>query len=462
VTPSPPRKYLLHTSIGLVSIIGACTQDADGRETAGLVSITSASQGGLPGSSSGSTSGSTSSSTSLGSTEDSAASASSAGDPSDTGGFKYDLGNVEGFCTPLEAGVYCNDNQQIVCEMGEVVDQSTCAEICIEGTGCAACVEGQYTCKADNVMVCNANTDPPIWEVAEKCEPSVGEGCDLSQKKCAILTPVGTPTPTGEYYKFAQFASQTSPFNGGADVDGFGDKLYVLSLQNTIDIYQVSLADSDMDGELEPNQHPDNPDNTGPIEERTLHFVESIPTFGSPSVGSSELLAMEDRLYIGGKSLTEKVFGLPPTQVSSPPPWGKNLSHLGYDAKNDLWYASNESMRRVFQYDPSIGSWGIAFLYPDLAGSHMDGLEVVIDPNTSIPYVYVSDMTSDFIGQYRMDPELGWVQENLFEYSEDNGAAVEGLGFGPLSHFWATSGQELYEVGGGSLAEYTEDPTPPG
>jgi hypothetical protein len=88
----------------------------------------------------------------------------------------------------------------------------------------------------------------------------------------------------------------------------------------------------------------------------------------------------------------------------------------------------------------------------------MDGLEVVTDPNTGTPYVYVSDMTSDFIGQYRLDPELGWVQENLFSYSGTQGSLLEGMGYGALYHFWATSGNTLYEIGGGDLAEFTEPP----
>jgi hypothetical protein len=100
----------------------------------------------------------------------------------------------------------------------------------------------------------------------------------------------------------------------------------------------------------------------------------------------------------------------------------------------------------VFQYDSAGASWGIAFLYPELSGDHMDGMEVVTDPNTGTPYVYVSDMTSDFIGQYRLDPELGWVQENLFSYSGTQGSLLEGMGYGALYHFWATSGNTLAQT----------------
>jgi hypothetical protein len=91
----------------------------------------------------------------------------------------------------------------------------------------------------------------------------------------------------------------------------------------------------------------------------------------------------------------------------------------------------------------------------------MDGLEVVTDPQTGTPFVYVSDMTSDFIGQYRKDPEDGWVQHNLFEYDGTVGAVVEGMGFGPNLHFWVSSGSGLAEVGGGDLQEFVE-PRPAG
>jgi hypothetical protein len=88
----------------------------------------------------------------------------------------------------------------------------------------------------------------------------------------------------------------------------------------------------------------------------------------------------------------------------------------------------------------------------------MDGMDVVVHPGTGTPYVYVSDMTSDFLAQYRLDREVGWVQENLFAYEGSTGVPVEGMGFGPLYHFWATSNTGLYEIGGGDLVEYTVPP----
>ena len=134
----------------------------------------------------------------------------------------------------------------------------------------------------------------------------------------------------------------------------------------------------------------------------------------------------------------------------------QSLSFLGYDDINEVWYSGNEMARRVMQYDAATQTWGWSFEYPLLAGDHMDGIEVVTDLTTGTPFVYVSDMTSNFIGQYRLDPNNGWVQENLFSYVESTGAAaVEGFGYGALNHFWVGSlANTLYELGGGDLTDY--------
>ncbi|HRI08745.1 MAG TPA: hypothetical protein PKW35_13065 [Nannocystaceae bacterium] len=337
---------------------------------------------------------------------------------------------------------------------------SACASgQCIDGVGCVDCIPGQYTCRADKVLHCPQMAQY-TWQILEDCDPAMGQGCDLAAKACVELKPVGGVAPTGVYYQFADFSNKGGVFKAGYDVDGWGDRLYV-TRNGGIDVYRVELLDSDGDGLLEPNQHPDNPDAPGPIETRQLFFVEELPPFGPDDFkpAATELFAVHDRLYRGGGQITEYGLGNGVTQTSAPmEAWAVTFSHIGYDEVNGLWYASNETARRVFQYDPAFGSWGIAFVYPELAGGHMDGLEVVVDPKSGTPYVYVSDMTSDFIGQYRFDPVVGWVQENLFGYAGTQGAAVEGMGFGPLGHFWATSGATLYEIGGGDLANYTEPP----
>jgi hypothetical protein len=383
-------------------------------------------------------------------------------EPGDEGvGPKFDVG-VATFCQQRDAGIYCSDNTAIECGADhELIDNTNCdPDICLEGTGCVACLDGQFTCHAEKLMSCNAAANPPAWQLVEVCDPSQGMGCDLALGACAQLQPVGTNVPTGNYFQFADFHTGASNFLSGYDVAGFEDKLYVLNYDNAVDVYQVALLDSDGDGKLEPNQHPDNVDDAGPIEERTLTYLQQIPTFGTPQLSSSELWAKDDgTIYIAGTQITENVLGVGTNLVSTAPGWaGGYFAHLGYDRVHGVWYASMESYRRVLQHDAETNSWGIAFLYPELAGDHMDGMEVVTDPETNIPYVYVSDMTSDFIGQYRMDPEEGWVQENLFTYVGTPGIVLEGMGFGPLNHFWATAGESVYEIGGGDLSEYTEPP----
>ncbi len=373
---------------------------------------------------------------------------------------QFDVG-VGQFCDNRAADVYCTDqNRAMECDgAGVLVDSEDCdPDYCLPGTGCVVCLAGQFTCMAEKVMQCDAAANPPAWQVLDTCNPSGGEVCDITIPGCAVQPPVGGVTPTGEYYQFADFRA-VDGFLGGYDVDGYGDKLFVLSNVGGVDEYSVQLLDSDADGLIEPNQHPNNPDMPGPIEQRTLTFIQKIPAFGTPILSSSELFVLaDDHLFLGGTQITENILGVGTNVAAAAPPWNPSLAHLGYDEIRGTWYASYESQRRVLQYDANTATWGIAFNYPPLAGDHMDGLEVVVDPNTQISYVYVSDMTSDFLGQYRFHPEMGWIQENLFSYVGTAGVVLEGMGFGPLNHFWATSGSSVYEIGGGDLSKYTDPP----
>jgi hypothetical protein len=450
----------------LVPFLAACSSEPKGEgggETmtapTGPGSSASEGPGEGPGTTNGTADGGTTNATTAGTTNGTAD-----GDTVDpTAGPKFDVGGTATFCLLEEPGIYCSENVAITCgEGGLLIEENDCtADICVANMGCVECLDGQYTCMAEKVMVCNAAAVPPEWELLETCNPAAGEGCDLGLGACAQLTPLGTNIPTGEYYQFADFQAGATAFLGGYDVDSFEDRLYVLNYTNSIDVYEVELLDSDGDGDLEPNQHPNNPEASGAIEERTITFVETIPGFGTPSISSSEIFALEDLIYIGGSQITEQELGGGTSVIATPPGWASWFAQIGYDDINGVWYASNEGARRVFQHDANTNTWGIAFLYPELAGDHMDGLEVVTDPNTAVPYVYVSDMTSDFIGQYRMDPVEGWVQENLFIYAGTSGAPVEGMGFGALNHFWATAGSSVYEIGGGDLTEYVE-PMPAG
>jgi hypothetical protein len=445
------------------SIVACGSDSSKPGESEGIGSITASDTGGETSSASGETSDSSAS--------DSGASDSS--DPSGGGpGTVFDVGaGGDAYCQYRDPGIYCSDNRAIECgDVGDVVSSTNCVpDICVEGQGCIECLTGQYHCDGPRVLACNDAMDPPQWEEVTLCDPGSQEACDVQTGGCVPVPTIGTIEPTGTYYQFARFTNDQVNYFGGGDVDSWaagplpGDDNLIAVVRyatggSVFDLYTVDILDSDGDGILEPNQHPDNPDHPGEVEERVITHLESIPTPVALSATINELYLLPDRIYYGGVQLNEYIVATSTdTVLSSVPTWTHRFSFIGYDEINDTWYAGNESNRRVFQYSADTDTWGIAFDYPDLAGSHADGLEIVVDQRTGTPYVYVADMTSDFIGQYRWDRDLGWVQENLFQYT-GTGEALEGMGFGAFYHFWATSGSVLYEVGGGDLQDYVSPP----
>lgn len=400
------------------------------------------------------------------------------GDPDDDGSStaadeapKFDIGDG-GYCESKDAGTFCDGATAIVCDgAGGVTSSTVCTpELCVEGQGCVACTAGQYSCKGPRVMQCNVQGDP-YWEQLEICEPAAGEYCDITLPGCSPLAPIGDVAPTGEYYLYSTFSPLADGFSTISDVDSVDNRIWFTSWsggQLTAGAYDVSLVDSDGDGMIEPHQHPDSTDEPGPIEQRVFTFVTSFPIANDGAIPHQmELHATTTTLsWAGPNQITAYDLATGNTsQVAPKSPWigamqYGYLAFLGYDDVNDVWYSGNESFRRVFQYDAETMTWGYAFEFPVLSGDHMDGMDVVTDPSTGIPYVYVSDMTSNFIGQYRHDPALGWVQENLFSYAEATGVPVEGFGFGALSHFWVGGWEQhsFYEIGGGDLTEYLEPP----
>lgn len=356
---------------------------------------------------------------------------------------------------------------------------------CLEGRTCAgdgdcksgACVQGVCrVCKPESGgclgnLVRTCNSDGATWTDVATCDPAKAQVCDATTKTCVPITVTGTPTSTGTYYLYAMFKSGTgSVFKGGYDVDSFvpatGDSqkgLIYVNRTTQLDVYQVELIDSDGDGKLEPNQHPDNPNAKGPLEERRLTFLKTYTNvkLGQPSIG--ELYAADDRVFFltrdsatNGADVKEFIFDTGVTNIVVPHHPKLSMCLLGFDELNKRWYAANDLKvdgitRRVYAYYPDGGGWAAEFDWPNMAGGHGDGMEVVVDPKTQTPYVYVSDMTSDFIAQYYRDSTGKWVQKNVFKYMESSSQSVEGMGFGALRHFWITSGTALYEVGGGDL-----------
>ncbi len=337
------------------------------------------------------------------------------------------------------------------------------------GTCKAACTAGSFHCNGNQVQQCDPGP-PAKWvpkAPATTCSPASGQVCDATTGTCTTVATTGGTTPTAKYYQYAIFQTSKSEFKGGYDVTAWGDQIYINRSSGYIDVYKLTLLDSDGDGKLEPNQHPNNPKHTGPIEQRTLTFVKTYAKAApdlapaGPS-GSSELLATSNNdIYSlgptknGGITLydfTSKTSTVPFKPIATTPV----MSHLGYAHDEKMFYGGNESARRVYSYHEPSKAWVLEFQYPNLAGSHMDGMDCVVSPKTGEQFIYVSDMTSDFIGQYRRDDAKGWVQEQLFDYADATSSVVEGFGFGALNHFWATSGTYLYELGGGDIQEDLE------
>ena len=355
-----------------------------------------------------------------------------------------------------ETDVDCGGSQCPACDNNNrcKIDRDCKSKVCAKGV-CMPCRAGSFSCLGNYLRRCKG--DNSGWDNMQTCDPKQNEACDAKLKKCEKLKPTGSPKPTGTYYLFGYFEKGASDFRGGYDVDGYGDRLYVNNSRK-LDVYQVTLKQG-VDGKADPNQHPDNPKKKGPIVERQLKYLKTYPnvSLGSPSVG--EIYAEKDRVYFlkedsSVTNLYEYDFATGKTTIKVK--GTMRLCCVGFDEQARQWFfAHNSSNRVVYAYWPKGAGIAAEFWYPDLAGSHLDGMEVVTDPKTKRSYVYVSDMTSDFLAQWYFDRDKdAWVQMNVFKYDETKNQYVEGMGFGAFQHFWATSGKALYEVGGGDLQKY--------
>jgi hypothetical protein len=372
----------------------------------------------------------------------------------------HDLGTCDkktGACTnPVKPdGTQCDDGDPN--NVGDTCKGGVCAGV--------VCLAGQFHCSCNQVMKCQPGS-PAKWVPMAPdltCNPALNQKCDEATGTCKTLTPIGAVKATGTYYQYGVFTTGNSPFKGGYDVDAYGDMIYVNRGGTNLDVYKVTLADTDGDGLYEPNQHPNNPKAQGPMEARTLTFVTTytkqtdlVPV---GTAAQTEVFATSDGIFSLGPTrngdITQWLFQSKTPTVTVHPTTALALSHLGFGPWDGTWYGANESARRVYSYCAEKKIWVPEFMYPDLAGSHMDGIEVVQSLGNVQQYVYVSDMTSDFLGQYRRDGKGGWVQENLFQYGDVTGSSVEGMGFGALNHFWITGGTTLIEIGGGDLSNYT-------
>ncbi|MFO0636295.1 MAG: hypothetical protein U0168_25975 [Nannocystaceae bacterium] len=70
-------------------------------------------------------------------------------------------------------------------------------------------------------------------------------------------------------------------------------------------------------------------------------------------------------------------------------------------------------------------------------------------------FVYVSDMTSDFLDSTASTPRSVGCRRTSLPTTVPP-ARRSKASASPLHHFWATGGGYLHEIGGGDLAAFTE------
>ncbi len=67
--------------------------------------------------------------------------------------------------------------------MGGFTQETPCAEVCVEGLGCATCVPGEAQCNGDTVEVCDPNGE--MFVPTETCDPLQGQVCDAQFGQCS-------------------------------------------------------------------------------------------------------------------------------------------------------------------------------------------------------------------------------------------------------------------------------------
>ena len=204
------------------------------------------------------------------------------------------------------------------------------------------------------------------------------------------------------------------------------------------------------------NRHPSNPLDPGPMVPRTFTLVGSHPMVefpdGYPYQGHRNDFQVDDSgIYYGAQwgGIFQWDLNWNPIGWVVPVSAGPSAQTLGRNPTTGDWWVADDA-RNVYRWSADSGAWIFQFVHMDLAGSHSDGLEVVGNS------LFISDMTSDLIIQYRLDGAGNVIDPpgtpyNVFTYS--NPASVEGMGFGPNQHLWVAgwSSGTIYELGGGDI-----------
>ena len=264
--------------------------------------------------------------------------------------------------------------------------------------------------------------------------------------------------PIYAFLTYANFCSDNSIYVQGHGVDGYADKLYV-AVGDDCTIYNVSIPEG-----ADPAMHPNNSESPGAMAPRNLTLIETY-NFGADCGWSgghhAEFYIDENYIYYGpdnyGIGGIEKWAKNPDgtfgaylgrvkdkngTPIPVPPTNGETF---GYGPTTNTWYTCTRE-RVVYSFDmDNDTTWQYEFTYPTYEGSHHDGLEFVNG------FLWLSDMTTNWIGQWKKNPDGSWEEVARFYYDNPIEDDVEGMGYGPLGHLWVTGFNRLYEIGGEEL-----------
>lgn len=261
-----------------------------------------------------------------------------------------------------------------------------------------------------------------------------------------------------DYYEFSTFSGSGSEY----DVASYGNTIYY---GGGTAVYSVDVSIADMAKVDETRFLADGVTPNPNYQIRTFTNNKYIGLTGSPyylnTASIGEMYVDANNIYTIGRSVTGgggAVYSFDKNSgaYNGTAVTGGNVgSGWGYDTLlsygGGKWWLANENSQ---VYSSTGGDWIYEFTWPSMDGGHGDGMEYVNG------HIFVSDMTSNYIAMW---DEIGgvWTEIERFAYTEAGGNKyVEGMGFGALGHFWAGSGSYIYELGGGSIGDYTDVPEP--
>lgn len=193
----------------------------------------------------------------------------------------------------------------------------------------------------------------------------------------------------------------------------------------------------------DPNSHPDA--NGQPVADRIFTYV-SEHQLSNGRGHAGEFYVDDTGIYYGsGDNIKKWNFDWTgETDIIS-----NGMMHSETLAKNSTtgeWWTATRRGRAVYKYNNTTRNWEYQFTYPNLGGSHHDGMEIANNR------LYLSDMTSDKIITYDLNSTGSVEDSSDYQiYSYTASPNVEGMGYGPNQHFWMSGGTIAYEIGDGNL-----------